>query len=265
MSGPMWNTAPFRSPLQGTRVLVAEDVADERNLLANYLQQLGCRVFLAVDGRDALLKALVVKPDILLMDIGMPACDGLTVCRMLKEDGATRAIPVIFLTGAALPEERVDGLRAGAVDYVTKPFDFEEIRLRLSIHLPGRDAPRPDPDGDLDDTNPLDHTLFMLARRILLENLSADIDPVQLAKAIRCNPRRMNEAFRRCVGVTAMEYLREQRMSEARRLLAETSLPVQEVALRVGFSGGANFATAFRERFGASPTAFRKVPGPQEP
>jgi CheY-like chemotaxis protein len=63
-----------------------------------------------------------VLPDLILMDITRPVCDGLSACRLLKADLATRDIPLIFLTAAALPRERVEGLMARAVDYITKPF-----------------------------------------------------------------------------------------------------------------------------------------------
>lgn len=106
----------------------------DRYLLTHYLQRQGCRAYVGVDGQDAFQKAVAVQPDIILMDVRMPGCDGLTACRLLGDDARTRDIPVIFLTAAASPEERVEGLRAGAVDYIIKPFDFEEVRLRLVIN-----------------------------------------------------------------------------------------------------------------------------------
>lgn len=76
-------------------------------------------------------------PDLILMDIRMPNSDGIVGCRLLKAGERTRHIPVIFLTAAASPQERVAGLSEGAVKgiYVTKPFDFEEVRLRVAVHL----------------------------------------------------------------------------------------------------------------------------------
>ena len=121
--------------LNGARILVVDDVDSDRYLLTHYLQRQGCRVYVGVDGQDAFQKAVAVQPDVILMDVRMPGCDGLTACRLLGDDARTRDIPVTFLTAAASPEERVEGLRAGAVDYIIKPFDFEEVRLRLVIHL----------------------------------------------------------------------------------------------------------------------------------
>lgn len=79
-----------------------------------------------------------------------------------------------------------------------------------------------------------------------------------LAKAVGTNSRRLNEAFRQCAGVTVFDFLREERLKEARRLLSDTSLEIQLIASQLGYSSAANFSTAFRERFGVSPRNFRQ-------
>jgi len=254
------NEAPWSSGvLMGRRVLVVDDSEDERLLLANYLQQEGCRVYLAVDGQDGLKKALLVNPDVILMDVGMPVCDGLTACRVLQQDPRTRKIPVLFLTGAAFPQDRVNGLTAGAVDYITKPFVFDEVRLRLIVHLRSRpaeaDAPQPSPPGATPSS--LETILFQTARRHMLQQLDRTPDLAELAAVAGTNTKRLNDAFRKCVGSTVFEYLREERMREACSLLEETALEVQSIALALGFSSGANFATAFKDRYGLSPSDFR--------
>ncbi|WP_246174785.1 response regulator transcription factor [Pandoraea bronchicola] len=242
-------------------------------LLMDFLSQQGCRVYIAQDGRDGYTKARTVQPDLILMDIRMPVCDGLGACRLLKADPGTRHIPLIFLTAAALPGERVAGLSAGAVDYVAKPYDFEEVRLRLSIHLKATaPAPLPGPASERSKLAPLpvqahtlDAVLFRATRALLLDRLDATPELAGLASAVGTNTRRLNLAFRRCVGVTVFDFLREERMKEARRLLAETSLDVQDIAGAVGFGSAANFATAFRERFGMPPSGFRELGAPLTP
>lgn len=250
--------------LLGRRILVVDDDEDERLLLANYLQQEGCRVYLAHDGLDGLKKVALVNPEAILMDVGMPLCDGLSACRALQQDPRTRPIPVIFLTGAAYPQDRVNGLMAGAVDYVTKPFVFDELRLRLIVHLRARQAGAPTAATPSSDTaaalsmqSSLDTILFQSARRRLLRQLQQTTDLADLASALGTNAKRLNEAFRKCVGVTVFEYLREERMREACTLLAETTLEVQAIATSLGFSTGANFATAFKDRYGLSPREYR--------
>lgn len=250
--------------LLGRRLLVVDDNEDERLLLSHFLQQEGCRVYLAHDGHDALKKALLVNPDLILMDVNMPVCDGLIACRALQEDPRTRTIPVVFLTGSAFPQDRVRGLMAGAVDYVTKPFLFDEVRLRLIVHLRARQAPAPSAppaNGDTPSPATLHTVLFQSACRHLLGNLSVTPDLASLAAALGTNTKRLNEAFRRCAGVTVFEYLREERMREAGVLLRDTALEVQSIAQVLGFSSGANFATAFKERFGLSPRDYRASRG----
>lgn len=256
--------------LAGLRVLVVEDRPEDRMLLVDFLTSQDCRVYVAEDGNDGYRKAQLVQPDIILMDVNMPGCDGLAACRLLKADQATRAIPIIFLTAAVLPGERVAGLSAGAVDYVAKPFDFEEVRLRLLIHL--RVMPGPAPVGtpavaampSEDGTSAvaagtsLDGVLFRAARKLLRERLDHTPELVALAQALGTNARRLNQAFRRCAGTTVFEFLREERMREARRLLCETGLDIQAISQAVGFGNRGNFSTAFRERFGMAPTSLRQ-------
>lgn len=264
-----WNASPHARQLLGARVLVVDDSPADRMLLMDFLAQQGCRVYIAEDGRDGYAKARTVQPDLILMDIRMPVCDGLSACRLLKADPGTRQIPLIFLTAAALPGERVAGLTAGAVDYVTKPYDFEEVRLRLSIHLKAAPVSAPGPTEATTEEAPLpvhahtlDAVLFRATRTLLLDRLDVTPELSGLAQAVGTNTRRLNLAFRRCVGVTVFDFLREERMKEARRLLAETSLDVQDIASAVGFVSAANFATAFRERFGMPPSGFRQQGGP---
>jgi CheY-like chemotaxis protein len=254
-------TAPHARQLQGVRVMIVDDHED-RMLLMDFLGQQGCRVYIANDGHDGYRKIQAVLPDLILMDITMPVCDGLSACRLLKADPATRAIPLIFLTAAALPGERVEGLMAGAVDYITKPFDFEEVRLRLSIHLKVTldigDAALEAHAGLNGAARSLDTVLFRATRKLLLARLEETPELTGLAQAVGTNARRLNLAFKRCVGVTVFDFLREERMKEAQRLLCETMMDVQAIARAIGYGGGGNFATAFRERFGLSPSSLRQ-------
>ena len=245
--------------LAGRRILIVDDMDNERQLLATYLEGQGCLVYLGLNGQDALTKLPLARPDLVLMDVRMPICDGLTACRVMQNDPVTRRIPVIFLSGAGQPDERVEGLLAGAVDYITKPFNFEEVRLRLCMHLSLKGGPSLPAEAETRNlqASQLDDLLFQTTRLRLLQHLDTTPDLNELADAVGTNARRLNEAFRNCVGITVFEYLREERMKEARVLLSETASEVQEIGLAVGFSSGANFATAFRERFGLTPTRFR--------
>ncbi|WP_317848165.1 MULTISPECIES: DNA-binding response regulator [Pseudomonas] len=253
------NLAP--DVLQGQRILVVDDVDNERMLLADYLQQQGCRVYLARNGQDAFKKVQLINPDIVLMDVLMPVCDGLTCCRMMQASALTRQIPVIFLTGAGMPDQRVQGLLCGAVDYIVKPFRLEEIRLRLVIHLRRKLDNASVNEHQAAPVRNLDNILFQTARNVLVNALSTTPDLHELAAQVGTNSKRLNEAFRQCAGVTVFEFLREERMKEACRLLSNTGLASQAIALEVGFTSGASFSTAFRDRYGLSPNQFRQSRG----
>jgi DNA-binding response OmpR family regulator len=252
--------------LQGTRILLVEDEVSERLVLAQYLEKLGCRLYLADDGLDALSKALVVKPDLVLMEVRMPVLDGVSSCRMMKDDPRLADIPVIFVSAVCAPDDRVQGLAAGAVDYISKPYNLEEVRLRLGVHLRLTGKPPPlqatllSPKGP--PLNNLDNILYQTARGRMLQHLSESPDLKLLAESVGTNARRLNEAFRQCTGMTVFELLREERMQEACRLLVDTEMEVQDIAMELGYTSGANFATAFRERFGVSPTQYRTEPPP---
>ena len=258
---------------RGLRVLVVDDNADDRRLLSDCLREQGYRLYLAEDGHDGVEKARLLQPDLIMLDVSMPVCDGIAACRLLKVDPRTAGVPVIFLTATAAPEDRVRGLMVGAVDYIAKPFDLDEVRLRVSIHLRhgAQDTvavqasePAP-PVAASQPVSNLDALVFRTAQRLLHEDLSKTPELAGLAKAVGTNASRLNKAFRHCAGATVFDYLREARMEQARRLLRETELAIQVIASDLGYGNPANFATAFRARFGLSPRDYRKAPADDLP
>jgi light-regulated signal transduction histidine kinase (bacteriophytochrome) len=118
---------------------VVDDATANLQLLTNLLTAQGYRVYPASDGELALEFVRSVLPDLILLDIRMPGIDGYEVCRRLKADARTRSIPVIFNSILEDEHEKVAGLKAGAVDYITKPFKPEEVLARVRIHLRLRD------------------------------------------------------------------------------------------------------------------------------
>lgn len=116
-------------------VLIVDDYRDNLQVLARNLEAAGFEVALAANGDEALTTAENLLPDLILLDIIMPGLDGLEVCRKLKTSPATQDIPVIFLTAKAGDEEIVAGFDAGAVDYLTKPFNPAELLARVRTHV----------------------------------------------------------------------------------------------------------------------------------
>jgi len=114
-----------------TKILVVDDEPDLLELLETNLRAAGYEVLVANDGREALEKARKVQPQLILLDVMLPELDGLEVCKSLRRDPATDAIPIVMLTARAGEIDRVLGLELGADDYVTKPFSVRELVLRV--------------------------------------------------------------------------------------------------------------------------------------
>lgn len=114
-----------------TTILVADDEPGVRTALRRMLSGPGCRVLAVEDGVRAVEAARSAAPDLVVLDVHMPGLDGWGVLRALRGQPRTRLVPVILLTGAAEPEDRVGGLASGADDYVTKPFLPAELKARV--------------------------------------------------------------------------------------------------------------------------------------
>ncbi|MDR3710635.1 MAG: response regulator [Capsulimonadaceae bacterium] len=116
-------------------ILVVDDTSESLRLLTGILVAEGYAVRPADSGVLALASALANPPALILLDIRMPGLDGYEVCRRLKESPATCNIPVVFISAAANLDERVAGLSLGAVDYITKPYQREELLARVRTHI----------------------------------------------------------------------------------------------------------------------------------
>lgn len=117
------------------KILVVDDEADSRKLLTTILTAEGYDVRAADGGRLALKSLAVTQPELILLDIRMPGMDGFEVCRRIKQNASTRDIPLMFLSASTDLSGRVEGFRLGAVDFITKPFQREELMARVSTHL----------------------------------------------------------------------------------------------------------------------------------
>jgi DNA-binding response OmpR family regulator len=131
-----------------SRILVAEDDPDIASLLGHYLQRAGFEADMVSSGRDVLPRIRKAPPDLLLLDIMLPGLDGLEVCRAVRSDPQTAAIPIIMVTAKGEESDRIVGLELGADDYITKPFSPNEViaRIRALLRRAHRTGP---PDGRL--------------------------------------------------------------------------------------------------------------------
>ncbi len=117
------------------RVLIVDDDPDIRTFLEVTLEMAEYEVTTATNGEEAVSTAITLQPAIILMDVMMPKMDGIEACKHLREDGRTSHIPIIMLTARAQSSDKVQGLTAGADDYVTKPFDPDELIARVQSTL----------------------------------------------------------------------------------------------------------------------------------
>lgn len=116
-------------------ILIVDDNPTNLGVLFNFLTDSGFKVLVAQDGESALQKAELAHPDLILLDIMMPGMDGFETCRRLKEKASIQDIPIIFMTALSETTDKVKGFRLGAVDYLTKPVQQEEVRARVTTHL----------------------------------------------------------------------------------------------------------------------------------
>ncbi|MEH2247599.1 response regulator [Nostoc sp.] len=118
-----------------TEILVVDDLPDNLRLVSNLLVEQGYIVRKATNGTMALRSAQAAPPDLILLDINMPDIDGYEVCRQLKTFDNTRAIPVIFLSALDDALDKVKAFQVGGLDYITKPFQVEEMLIRIQTQL----------------------------------------------------------------------------------------------------------------------------------
>jgi len=116
-------------------ILIVDDTPTNLDILFDFLANFGFKVLVAEDGESALENVKYALPDLILLDVIMPGIDGFETCRRLKDSERTQSIPIIFMTALTETTDKLKGLSLGAVDYITKPLQHEEVLARVNIHL----------------------------------------------------------------------------------------------------------------------------------
>ena len=116
-------------------ILIVDDNPTNLKLLSRAIADSGWEILVATDGESAIEQAEYAKPDLILLDIMMPGIDGFETCSQLKQNLATHEIPIVFMTALSETVDKVKGLSLGAIDYITKPFQTEEVLARVNVHL----------------------------------------------------------------------------------------------------------------------------------
>jgi signal transduction histidine kinase/DNA-binding response OmpR family regulator len=240
-------------------VLIIEDHEDVRFYIKQNLRQ-HYRLLEAPDGQDGIDKALEYQPDLIISDVMMPKKNGYEVCRTLKNDQRTSHIPLILLTAKAAREEKLHGLEEGADDYLLKPFDTEELQLRVRNLIASRQQLRQqftepaeqaviDPQMNATDRAFLEQVYSILDSHLDNEQFSVDV----LAEEIGMSRRHLNRKLSALTDLSANPFIRNYRLQKALLMLERQEGNVSEVAIATGFSSTAYFVKCFREKFGQTP------------
>ena len=125
----------IKNQLTNTDILIVDDIPDNIRLLSDILTEQGYQVRKSLNGKMALKAIAASIPDLLLLDINMPEMNGYQLCKQLKLDPKTKAIPIIFISGISETLDKVKAFNCGGVDYITKPFQIEEVLVRINNQL----------------------------------------------------------------------------------------------------------------------------------
>ncbi|RAK01967.1 phospho-acceptor domain-containing protein [Larkinella arboricola] len=257
LSAPtLQNAHPEQLPL----VLVVEDNDDLRQLMADNLSG-SYRVKTATNGQEGWTTCQTELPDLVVSDIMMPLLDGYQLCRLIRQTAQTNHIAVILLTAKAAAESRIEGLTAGANDYVTKPFDLPELQLRVNnlLHYQATQRnfyhlqlTRPTPSA-----RPIpDHSFLNQLYQLLEKHLdNATLTVEDLAVEVGMSSRTLNRKLSTLSGMTVSEFIRTYRLHKATELL-KAGHSVSETAYLVGFESPSYFGQCFKDLFALSPSDY---------
>lgn len=263
--------------MSGSRidVLLVDDSATDLRVLMDLMSLRDLRFSIAQDGERGYQLASALQPGLILLDVNLPKMDGYAVCRRLKSNPLTVGIPVIFLTAETDLDERLKGFAAGGVDYISKPFEAQEVLARVGVHLElaarrariieaSLSAERAERTGEADHGDQaaggssLDEVLVAAAQKILRNNMANPPSLEGLAHQVGSNRRRLNEAFQALCGLPVFGWLREERLRRAHEMVTRSEASVSVISDFLGYSTPANFTKAFREHFGCTPTELRE-------
>ncbi|MEM9026204.1 MAG: helix-turn-helix domain-containing protein [Verrucomicrobiota bacterium] len=266
------NTTPLFNPEDTSNgrderplILIVEDDFALQEILIDELE-IEFRLEIASNGREGLDKAFQLKPDLIISDVMMPLLDGVSLCKQLKQDESTAFIPIILLTARAAVEAQIEGLGAGADDYVPKPFvmDLLEARIRNLIRSRKGLKDRYEPETlkiDLaKDASPVDQRFVQHLLDVIAENHNqSGFDAEALANAMKMSLRTLQRRVKTGANTSPAMLIREYRMNRAANLLTYSANTVTEISFMVGFNDSSHFSRLFKEHFDINPTEYRSI------
>ncbi|WP_196139209.1 hybrid sensor histidine kinase/response regulator transcription factor [Aliikangiella sp. G2MR2-5] len=259
---PETNNAATDSISKDKSLLVVEDNQDLRQYIADQFRP-NYHVYEAVDGVEGLAVAQTKQPDIIISDVNMPNMDGKELCRQLKQGEVTSHIPILLLTANVEEQQIIAGLKSGANDYLTKPFNSQELLLRVSnqFQLIKQQQkyyqkqlllnPRDIKAESLDDT-----FVKKLMSNIEKYHSNSQFGVEWLADTMALSRRQLSRKAKSLTGRTPSEILANYRLERAADLLLKNSGKVSTIAFNVGFNNLVSFGRAFKQKYGVSPTEY---------
>ncbi|MEM1326767.1 MAG: response regulator [Bacteroidota bacterium] len=240
-------------------ILVVEDHSDIRWFIQNCLQA-DYQLLIATDGVAGLELAKKEVPDLILTDVMMPKMDGFELTATLKREVITSHVPVIILTGRSSDAHKISGLQTQADDYLTKPFQVEELQLRIRNLLENRKRwLTHHSNGDTSkNATPLlpsmEAQFLQHAREIVATNMSDETFGVeQLGSALHLDRTQLFRKLKALTNENPSYFIRSIRLEKAHELLQSQSATVAEIAFAVGFQSPSYFNRSFKKHFGVTP------------
>lgn len=253
------------------KLLVVEDNNDLRAFLVSILQDDYC-VLDAANGRIGLEMALSEQPDFIITDVMMPEMDGLTMVRQIKQNPNICHIPIIVLSAKASLDDRLEGLKAGIDDYITKPFSATYLRQRIENIISLRRMLQQNwlgssmADGKhkeykletphiVDaDQQMMEQLMKYIESRIDDENLKIE----DMAEAVHLGRTVFYGKIKALVGMAPFDFLRHVRMQRAEDLVAKSKMSFSQIAYAVGFTDPKYFTKCFKKETGMTPSEYRE-------
>ena len=247
-------------------MLIVEDNPDLRNYIASIFEN-QYQLVMAVDGEDGLAKAIEFVPDIVISDLMMPKLDGLGFCEKLKNDERINHIPVIMLTAKASLSDRLVGLEHGADDYLSKPFNKEELTVRVSNLVNQRELMREKYSSQIIETFPkievvkeltMDELFIQKATKVIDKHLDKSaFDVEKFANEMNLSSVQLRRKLKAITDQTATEFVRNYRLEIASNMLRKGGVTVSEIAYKVGFDSLPYFSKVFHEKYGKTASEWK--------
>ncbi|MDH5414240.1 MAG: response regulator, partial [Flavobacteriaceae bacterium] len=241
-------------------ILLIEDNNDLQNFISEILQE-HYKVLTADDGLQGERMAFEHIPDLIISDIMMPKKDGLELCHNLKSNIKTSHIPIIMLTAKAGHSNKIEGLTQGADAYLTKPFDADELLLRIKNLIDSRikmwqyfNSLNLALIDDLDLTS-VDDKFIQKVLKIVKDNLDNDLLSIEdIASKVGFSRAQLHRKLKALTNKSAGQLVNEIRLNEAKVMLEKKIGSVSEIAYSVGYSNLSYFTKSFKEKFGVLPS-----------